>query len=119
MDEWQPTPVFLPGSSHGQRSLGGSSTKGKEELIESSYVDFTTSTDLLPEVIHYLSDISVSGTDFDVKLIKEDNINYIMLPSHSDLSALNINFTADSTLGEINGEISGDKGKSEFITKTE
>ena len=93
-------------------------TDGKEELIESSYVDFTTSTDLLPEVIHYLSDISVSGTDFDVKLIKEDNINYIMLPSHSDLSALNINFTADSTLGEINGEISGDKGKSEFITKT-
>lgn len=93
-------------------------TDGEEELIESSYVDFTTSTDLLPEVIHYLSDISVSGTDFDVKLIKEDNINYIMLPSHSDLSALNINFTADSTLGEINGEISGDKGKSEFITKT-
>ena len=26
--EWQPTPVFLPGESHGQRSLESYSTEG-------------------------------------------------------------------------------------------
>ena len=26
--EWQPTPVFLPGESHGQRSLAGYSPRG-------------------------------------------------------------------------------------------
>ena len=30
--EWQPTPVFLPGESHGQRSLMGYSPWGSKEL---------------------------------------------------------------------------------------
>ena len=30
--EWQPTPGFLPGESHGQRSLGGYSLWGLQEL---------------------------------------------------------------------------------------
>ena len=29
---WQPTPVFLPGESHGQRSLAGYSSWGHTEL---------------------------------------------------------------------------------------
>ena len=29
--EWHPTPVFLPGESHGQRSLGGYSPWGCKE----------------------------------------------------------------------------------------
>ena len=29
--KWQPTPVFLPGKSHGQRSLGGYSTQSCTE----------------------------------------------------------------------------------------
>ena len=29
---WQPTPVFLPGESHGPRSLGGYSPRGRKEL---------------------------------------------------------------------------------------
>ena len=29
--EWQPTPVFLPGESHGQRSLAGYSQQGCKE----------------------------------------------------------------------------------------
>ena len=29
---WQPTPVFLPGESHGQRSLAGYHPKGRKEL---------------------------------------------------------------------------------------
>ena len=30
--KWQPTPVFLPGKSHGQRSLVGYSPRGHKEL---------------------------------------------------------------------------------------
>ena len=30
--KWQPTPAFLPGESHGQRSLGGYSLGGSREL---------------------------------------------------------------------------------------
>ena len=30
--KWQPTPVFLPGESHGQRSLAGYSPWGRKEL---------------------------------------------------------------------------------------
>ena len=30
--KWQPTPVFLPGESHGQRSLVGYSPQGHKEL---------------------------------------------------------------------------------------
>ena len=29
--KWQPTPVFLPGESHGQRSLAGYSPQGRKE----------------------------------------------------------------------------------------
>ena len=29
---WQPTPVFLPGESHGQRSLEGYGSQGHKEL---------------------------------------------------------------------------------------
>ena len=30
--KWQPTPVFLPGESHGQRSLVGNSPQGRKQL---------------------------------------------------------------------------------------
>ena len=30
--KWHPTPVFLPGKSHGQRSLGGYSLRGCKEV---------------------------------------------------------------------------------------
>ena len=30
--QWQPTPVFLPGESHGQRSLAGYGLSGCNEL---------------------------------------------------------------------------------------
>ena len=29
--KWQPTPVFLPGKSHGQRNLAGYSPQGRKE----------------------------------------------------------------------------------------
>ena len=41
--KWQPTPVFLPGESHGQRSLVGYSPRGCKEsdTTEQLYIHFT------------------------------------------------------------------------------
>ena len=41
--KWQPTPVFLPGESHGQRSLVGYSPWGHHEsdMAEHTHIDDT------------------------------------------------------------------------------
>ena len=38
--KWQPTPVFLPGISHGQRSLVGYSPCGRKELDMTEWLHF-------------------------------------------------------------------------------
>ena len=38
--KWEPTPVFLPGRSHGRRSLGGYSPWGCKELETTERLDF-------------------------------------------------------------------------------
>ena len=38
--KWQPTPVFLPGVSHGQRSLAGYSPGGHKESDTSKRLHF-------------------------------------------------------------------------------
>ena len=47
--KWQPTPVFLPGKSHGQRSLVGYSLWGRTEL------DTTEATQQQQQQQHELS----------------------------------------------------------------
>ena len=39
---WQPTPVFLPGESHGQRSLEGSSLWDHKESDMTEWLKYTT-----------------------------------------------------------------------------
>ena len=39
--KWQPTPVFLPGKSHGWRSLAGYSPRGHKELDMTEPLHFT------------------------------------------------------------------------------
>ena len=41
--EWQPTPVFLPGESHGQRSLVGYSRWGCKALVVTEWLTFSIS----------------------------------------------------------------------------
>ena len=41
--KWQPTPVFLPGESHGLRSLVGYSPQGRKELETTERLHFTSS----------------------------------------------------------------------------
>ena len=38
--KWQPTPVFLPGESHGRRSLVGYSPRGRKELDTTEQLHF-------------------------------------------------------------------------------
>ena len=40
--EWQPTLVFLPGKSHGQRSLAGYSPWGREEMDTTERLTFNS-----------------------------------------------------------------------------
>ena len=40
-EEWQPTPVLLPGESHGWRSLVGHSPRGRKES-DTTLVKFTS-----------------------------------------------------------------------------
>ena len=41
--KWQPTPVFLPGESHGWRSLVGYSPRGRKESDTTQRLHFFTS----------------------------------------------------------------------------
>ena len=40
--KWQPTPVLLPGESHGQRSLVGYSPQGRKESDMTERLHFTS-----------------------------------------------------------------------------
>ena len=40
--KWQPTPVFLPGESHRQRSLAGYSPQGRKESDTTEPLHFTS-----------------------------------------------------------------------------
>ena len=42
--KWQPTPVFLPGESHGRRSLVGYSPRGRKESDTTEQLHFTSLT---------------------------------------------------------------------------
>ena len=54
--KWQPTPVFLPGESHGQRSLVGYSPRGRKESDMTKRLHFCSLTDLstfIDQVAHF------------------------------------------------------------------
>ena len=55
--KWQPTPVFLPGESHEQRSLGGYSPQGIEEsdMTEHTRIINLTNIDAAPVASQGLS----------------------------------------------------------------
>ena len=44
-EKWQPTPVFLPEKSHGQKSLVGYSPKSHEELDTTERLRINTKVD--------------------------------------------------------------------------
>ena len=59
--KWQPTPVFLPGESHGQRSLVGYSPQGRTE------------SDILKQLSRHAQSYCIAeGTRFNMQVV----INY-------------------------------------------
>ena len=57
---WQPTPVFLPGESHGQRSLVGYSPRGHKELDMAEVTERATHT-RLSHMTNHVSGVSGLG----------------------------------------------------------
>ena len=55
--KWLPTPVFLPGKPHGQRSLGGYSPGGHKEL---GIVEAINNKDLLYSTGDYIQDLVIT-----------------------------------------------------------
>ena len=62
--KWQPTPVFLPGESHGQRSLVGYSPWDHKELDTTEQLTFHFHF-ILVLIVESLSHIQLSGTPLD------------------------------------------------------
>ena len=57
--KWQPTPVFLPGESHGQMSLAGYNPWGHKELDMTEHTRTRTHTQThIPTCVMGMSDIS-------------------------------------------------------------
>ena len=50
--KWQPTPVFLPGTSHGQRSLAGYSPWGHKESDMTDRLTHTHAKLLTQSLVH-------------------------------------------------------------------
>ena len=59
--EWQPTPVFLPRKSHGQRSLEGYSPSSRKELDKTERLTLSLLRNTV--VFNFLKDVVVCGPD--------------------------------------------------------
>ena len=55
--KWQPTPVFLPGKSHGQRSLAGYSPWGRKESDTTLCLNTDTHTNKSIKIIFRLKEV--------------------------------------------------------------
>ena len=56
--KWQPTPVFLPGKSQGQRSLVGYPPWGLQRVIHSLVTEQQQTTKLSTEFLLYIQKLS-------------------------------------------------------------
>ena len=95
--KWQPTPVFLPGEFHGQRSLAGYSPWGHKELDTTEQVILSCISKVLLincKIFHHcLIDLSEIRT----------HLGFTVSPPN-----LQINFLDNLENGQIASEISHD-----------
>ena len=59
--KWQPTPVFLPGESHGQRILAGYSPRGRKELNMTERLNHGPPMQLVIKRRKYTSELGKGG----------------------------------------------------------
>ena len=82
---WRPTPVFLPGESHGQRSLAGCSPQGRKELgmTEATWHTQACTLVIVFFVEHYKTYIAVSlSLSLSLYTFLEEQINTTTLCDH-------------------------------------
>ena len=59
--KWQPTPVFLLGKSHGQRSLAGYSPQGHKELDMTEQLSMNGHMPTIKDMLTYPTKITVAS----------------------------------------------------------
>ena len=84
--KWQPTPVFLPGKSHGQRSLVGYSPWGRKESDMTDFTYFLTAFFMVQLSHLYLT------TGKTIALIRWTFVSKVMSLLFNTLSRLVITF---------------------------
>ena len=83
---WQPTPVFLPGKSHGRRSLVGYRSWGRKELDMMSNFTFT--------FFHFILFISVSLFASKIKLLWNCLSSLFFCPKYTTILIFYMNLKA-------------------------
>ena len=75
---WQPTPVFLPGESYGQRSLAGNSPWGHKDLDMTEAIEHacTSLLNQLPTPDVFTSHISLKSITFLPTTVKSSSLEY-------------------------------------------
>ena len=74
--KWQPTPVFLPGKSHGWRNLAGYSPWGRKESDTTEQLHFTMQV-LTPAILYFFNILLF------ILLVQFFQINFIGFPYRS------------------------------------
>ena len=80
--KWQPTPVFSPGKSHGQKSLLGYSLWGPKELDKTEWLTLSLFSYLVIEQVTFISPSAFLGLGLEVWLlamVSWFNISFIVV----------------------------------------
>ena len=72
--EWQPTPVFLPGEFHGQRSLMGCSPWGRKESDTTERLTLTLLLDIHLRCLFYFTLVKLINSNLQDMISLKDSI---------------------------------------------
>ena len=87
------------------------STDGEAKVYNcAKWATVTASTNALPATSDLVSGIKASVKNNNIDMITKDNVNYIMLPAHSDLADLQLSYVASDRIIGKNISVSGDVG---------
>ena len=81
--EWLPTPIFLPGKSHGQRNLAGYSPWGNKELDTTERLSLRKVTEYrinMPKINNFFSVFTISTQELKVKVKLLSCIRFSVTP---------------------------------------
>lgn len=95
------------------------STDGENKVYNcSKWATVDAITKPVPVTADLVSDIKLSSGGNKATIVKKDNVNYIMLPAHTDLSKLQMDFVAGGYVAVNNVTVSGDLGNASSAAST-